>query len=192
MLVVQLRGKLLDQFTKTFVKIKGQRCANTLPTVTSLIGHMSILETKTCRTCKQEKLLKNFYIRDNGKRRNDCVDCLAKRNKKYYSSNKEQIAKTSKEWAQKNKDKIRNANLQKKFGISLEEKNQLFNTQKKCCAICKAVKNNKNRDWDVDHCHETGVVRGILCSNCNRALGLFQDNPEILLNAYSYLNKWKH
>ena len=97
----------------------------------------------------------------------------------------------NKEWAKNNKQRIRDTKLKVKFGITLKEKEQLFEDQGKCCAICKATQNNKNRDWDVDHCHDTGAVRGVLCSNCNRGLGLFQDSPEYLLNAHTYLNKWK-
>jgi hypothetical protein len=150
---------------------------------------MSILKAKTCTKCKQEKTLENFYTRSSGALRKDCISCCSKRNKEYYLSNKKQVTETNKKWAQKNKDKIRDTKLKSKFGITLEKKNQLFNSQGKCCAICRATRNNKDRDWDVDHCHKTGVVRGILCSNCNRALGLFQDDPIVLLNAHQYLNQ---
>jgi hypothetical protein len=43
----------------------------------------------------------------------------------------------------------------------------------------------------VDHCHSTGKVRKLLCHNCNRALGLFQDNPEVLRKAANYLEDFK-
>jgi hypothetical protein len=175
------------------LKYKGSGGKNSLPTATTTTGHMSILKAKTCTKCTQEKTLENFYTRSSGVLRNDCIDCILKRNKEYYLNNKNQITETNKRWTQKNKNKIRDTKLRNKFGITLEEKNQLFDAQGKCCAICKATKNNKKRDWDVDHCHKTGVVRGLLCSNCNRALGLFQDDPMVLWNAHQYLNqknKW--
>jgi len=52
------------------------------------------------------------------------------------------------------------------------------------CAICY-----KTTDLCVDHCHETDVIRGILCGNCNRGLGLFFDNPTKLASAIKYLQK---
>lgn len=42
--------------------------------------------------------------------------------------------------------------------------------------------------WPVDHCHETGQVRGLLCNLCNQALGLFKDSPELLARATAYLH----
>jgi hypothetical protein len=61
--------------------------------------------------------------------------------------------------------------------------------QNNVCAICKTDK------WDrpspsIDHCHKTGTVRGLLCNNCNRALGMFKDDLEILKNAVKYIERF--
>ncbi len=54
------------------------------------------------------------------------------------------------------------------------------------CAICRIV---PSRTMAVDHCHDTGAIRGLLCSNCNTGIGLLRDNPEILARAIIYLAK---
>lgn len=59
------------------------------------------------------------------------------------------------------------------------------------CAICQSFGFKMREDHvsglNLDHCHSTGKVRGLLCHNCNRALGLFQDNPEVVRRAADYL-----
>lgn len=85
--------------------------------------------------------------------------------------------------------------FKKKYGISIKEYNEILKTQDDKCAICNRsqIDNNihnltrKPTFLPVDHCHKTGKIRGLLCGNCNVALGLFQDNPEILLKAITYL-----
>ena len=74
----------------------------------------------------------------------------------------------------------------KRYGISGEEWESLFESQGRKCAICRAPNSGK-RDWDTDHDHKTGKVRGILCSPCNTALGLFKDETGILQQAIQYL-----
>lgn len=59
----------------------------------------------------------------------------------------------------------------------------------KACAICNAAKPGGNKGWHVDHCHTTGVVRGILCQRCNLMLGIAKDRPEVLLEAASYIQR---
>lgn len=87
----------------------------------------------------------------------------------------------------------RNASLKKLYGITLEEAEEILASQYGVCAICKgnvvwsSKSENKNQSACVDHCHETGVVRGILCNSCNRGLGFFKDDAEALEIAAGYL-----
>jgi len=83
-----------------------------------------------------------------------------------------------------------------KYGITPEQYADLFDSQGRCCAICKAdepggkYRKSQNRsdwNWAVDHDHVTGQVRGLLCERCNRALGLFGDDIQILASAARYL-----
>lgn len=72
----------------------------------------------------------------------------------------------------------------RKYNISAENYNKLLKSQNNRCKICgSSLKKNIN----IDHDHKTGEIRGILCNNCNRALGYFKDNPMILYNAIKYL-----
>ena len=80
-----------------------------------------------------------------------------------------------------------NWSLQKKFGISLKERNALLRQQGSKCAGCNSRKPNWKGDWHVDHCHITKKIRGILCHNCNTALGRVKDSPEVLRNLVRYL-----
>jgi len=83
------------------------------------------------------------------------------------------------------------AYLKRKYGITLEEWCAMFDKQNSLCAICNQVgfkldPASKNL-LVVDHCHATGKVRGLLCHNCNRALGLLKDNKANLVRALDYL-----
>lgn len=73
-----------------------------------------------------------------------------------------------------------------KFGISPEEFLKLSKEQNNCCYICNSP-NQNHYHLAVDHCHNTGKVRGLLCNNCNSALGFMQDSPDLLLKAAEYL-----
>lgn len=133
--------------------------------------------------------LRTFINIARKKLRSECKSCSKTKNKKYFENNKQTLNQKQKEWNSSNKQKVRNSKLKRKFGINLEEKEKLFSLQNHQCAICKTKENIRDRDWDVDHCHITGKVRGILCSNCNRGLGLFKDDPSTLLSAFAYLKK---
>jgi hypothetical protein len=80
--------------------------------------------------------------------------------------------------------------LKRKFGISEDAWNKRFRDQERKCAICKTSDFGK-KGPQTDHCHSTGKVRGILCAPCNRALGVFKDNIELLQTAIKYLAEAK-
>lgn len=80
----------------------------------------------------------------------------------------------------------------KKYGISIEDYDRMSDEQNHVCAICGQPQNRANTSrLSVDHNHETGSVRGLLCHLCNSGLGAFQDDPQILTSAIEYLNKHK-
>jgi len=73
------------------------------------------------------------------------------------------------------------------YGISVEEYDQMLEDQGGTCYICGEPP--QGRALDIDHCHKSGKVRGLLCSNHNRALGLLGDDPALLLKSIEYLVK---
>lgn len=101
-----------------------------------------------------------------------------------------------KKWIEENPERYevirKRAKLKWHYGITLEEFNQLLEKQGGRCAICGTDKpSGRHNSFHVDHCHGTNKVRGLLCSNCNQALGLFNDNIDALRNAAKYLRRFK-
>ena len=105
-------------------------------------------------------------------------DKLAEKRKAIYEANKPA------ELLQRRHAKIR------KYGITPDEFNEMLNAQGRVCAICGTdTPSKKCSTFRIDHCHQTGKVRGLLCMNCNSALGMFRDNIQSLQNAIAYLTK---
>jgi 5-methylcytosine-specific restriction endonuclease McrA len=75
--------------------------------------------------------------------------------------------------------------LKRNYGITLDTYNQMLDAQGGRCAICGNTKDSRN--LAVDHNHDTGKVRKLLCQACNKGLGHFGDSPEILREAVAYL-----
>lgn len=100
--------------------------------------------------------------------------------RKYYRDN-------AKQWQSDNPDK-RKAQRIKKYNITFDEFNALLDAQNGGCAICRYSDRSDPKFFPVvDHCHATGIVRGLLCANCNHAIGKFKDNPALLRDAAQYL-----
>lgn len=78
-------------------------------------------------------------------------------------------------------------NLLRQYGISERQYKLLMTEQDGLCAICSMPFEEVKPG--VDHNHETGEVRGLLCSNCNTGIGMFKDDPYILNEAANYLRK---
>jgi hypothetical protein len=83
----------------------------------------------------------------------------------------------------------RKHHLKSRYGLTQEKFEELFKRQNNRCAIC-FTDTPDSKGFVVDHCHNTGALRSILCNQCNTGLGLFKDNKLILNNALNYLEKW--
>ena len=87
----------------------------------------------------------------------------------------------------------RNENYKRRYGITLEEYSKMHISQKGLCAICENPETTIDKrsgaikNLSVDHCHDTGKVRGLLCNNCNRGIGLLKDSSIIIYKAAKYV-----
>lgn len=114
-------------------------------------------------------------------------------NKLYYLKNKDKLLKNGRDKYKADPSKARDKHLKYTYDITLEEYNQLFIQQNGCCAICNRHQTEFKHTLDTDHNHVTGIVRGLLCKTCNKALGLLKadDSSELLEKALSYINAKK-
>lgn len=125
------------------------------------------------------------------------------RSRAWYRANRERQKVYNKAYREKNLDEIRKKDRERyitqprkrkshqlmyEYGITLAEHDALFALQNNVCAICKSETSGSKHSFHVDHCHDSGVVRGILCHGCNIMLGAARDNPEILKAAVTYLS----
>lgn len=87
----------------------------------------------------------------------------------------------------KNRDKIRRQNRLARYGLTVKQFKRIYESQEGACAICGIP--FIEDEYRIDHNHETGEVRGLLCVACNSALGMFQDSPDVLRKAAEYLER---
>lgn len=127
-----------------------------------------------------------------------CVNCnLFKFEEEFYRSSEATNGKASwckdctkecgKKWNKENKKRKYFTEVKRRYGLSQEEYNNLYNFQRGCCQICKKHQQDLKRTLHIDHNHRTGKVRGLLCEDCNIAIGLFEDNCFNIISAIDYL-----
>lgn len=108
---------------------------------------------------------------------------------KHYYKNLEESRKKSRDWARENPrpEKKRRVMLKAKYNMTPEDWQVMFESQGCKCAICESTTAGSKNGWNTDHCHKSGRVRFILCAHCNRGLGAFNDNPDVMRKAAKML-----
>lgn len=161
-------------------------------------------DTRTCSRCKETKSLSEFGRGSHGKDglKYWCKKCTIEYNQAYRTANREKVRAADRARYAANSEKLIarqlayyranrvqtvSRNLQRNYGISLADYDEMLEAQDGGCAICGKSPEANGRRLGVDHNHATGEVRGLLCSACNTGLGLFQDSPACLRRAISYL-----
>ena len=170
--------------------------------------------SKVCSCCGKELPIESFYIRkytDKNGVQHEYYDSKCKKCKNLYSrnynrANKDKLDTMHKQWRDQNKDKIssyrrnwrgNNPEYNKTWSQNNKESVKLFQVKynynltkeeyealPKSCEVCGSTDN-----LCIDHNHETGLVRGVLCSRCNSALGLLRENSSIILRLASYITE---
>ncbi len=143
---------------------------------------------KFCKKCERNLPLESFGKRTaspDGKMY-ECKECVVKKSVKWAKENPERFKKNQAKFYAKETTKRyrKDWRLKKEFGISLDDYDKMCESIYHKCEIC-----GDQSSLDVDHCHTNGNVRGLLCGNCNRGIGLLKDNIDILQNAINYLKR---
>ena len=135
---------------------------------------------KECKECGVEKSLEEFNKKKTSKDGKNyiCKICEAIKSKEYRDNPDNRLTE-------------RDRDLKKKYGITLYTYTTMLESQGGVCDICGKSVIENGKALAVDHNHNTGAVRGLLCNTCNSGIGLLQDNTEILQLAINYLNKHK-
>lgn len=110
---------------------------------------------------------------------------LRQNRRAHYRKDPSKAVRYSVEWKRANPEKVRDYHLKAKYGIPYGTFDRLMQEQDGRCAICRR---EPDRTLHVDHDHETGAVRGLLCDTCNRGIGYFHEDPERLRAAASYVD----
>lgn len=157
-----------------------------------------------CNTCLVVKPLEDFY-KASGMRhghRGDCKTAILRRRSDATKRIRRSIARV-KEWRERNRERLdayraeyrrrperkramRDLYYRQTFGITADDVDALLAAQRGACAICGGAPSRAD-GWHVDHDHGAGRIRGVLCSRCNHAIGLFREDPTRLRRAADYL-----
>lgn len=155
--------------------------------------------TKICPACKIEKPLAEFsrQVGYRGGFRHQCKACRSAYQRAYNKTDRAKVlVKVRGPQAQKRRSQKRRAHggreldLKSKYGMTQVQFEAVLTEQGGCCAICRTSnpRGRYNR-FHVDHCHETGGIRGLLCHKCNMALGIFGDTLQGVMRVVAYLER---
>ena len=146
---------------------------------------------KTCRRCGKIKPLSKFH---KDKNRSDghyayCKACVAEVQRARYERDHDAIRAYHNDYRAEHRDEFTDSALRRLYDLSLEDYDLMLEAQSNGCAICGKSPEENGKRLFVDHNHDTGDVRGLLCSTCNSGIGMLQDSSELCRRAMLYLKE---
>jgi hypothetical protein len=133
-----------------------------------------------CSGCQEFKEYSDFYRSKDKKtaRKSACKQCQRERMNAYYKTPHGRKMKQEKSWLENGL-----------IGMTVERYEAMLVKQDGGCSICKKTVNKNGTRLCVDHDHETGLIRGLLCHDCNTSLGKLDDSLDLLYKAVEYLEE---
>jgi hypothetical protein len=164
---------------------------------------------RTCRKCGETKPINDFAKGDGGHLRRDCKDCKAEQHRQWRARNPEHVREWHRKYGETPERKAAHRDRQRHYyyndpqsqraknmrrrgyRIGPDEYDAMLAQQNGVCAIC-GDRCKSGRALAVDHDHVTGEVRGLLCMNCNRAIGWLNDDPDLIMRAAEYVLSYRN
>lgn len=149
---------------------------------------------KWCPRCRQSKALDQFGVRPSGALKGYCTPCMKSYDDDYIATEHGKSRRRAAATTYSKGSGRFDLDLRKRYGIGEDDYYRMLDEQDGRCAICgtdQPSRSQEGRRWNVDHDHETGAVRGLLCGRCNLGIGKFDDDIEHLIAAILYLERWR-
>lgn len=155
--------------------------------------YLNPVQVKLCLRCREEKTL-NLFPKNRRTKHGVgtyCLVCAADivRRRRATPEGQQTHRDSSNRWREANKERHADNNARRNYGVEHGTYDQMLTAQEGKCAICRTNEPGTGIGrFAIDHCHTSGKVRGLLCSNCNRGLGYFKDDPARIRRAIDYVN----
>lgn len=152
-------------------------------------------QRKYCPGCQKTKNVRNFHKHKN---KPDglaswCKECANGNSRRWAKSNKERRARVGQTYYEQNKDKVKAKRIEREYGLSPDEHKRMKKEQNNLCKLCGKPETGINgtsgevQELCVDHCHETGKVRGLLCRRCNHLIACLGDTEQSIEKVLEYM-----
>lgn len=148
---------------------------------------------KWCPKCENEKHIEDFYKNKSFKdgHQSYCKECFKLYIKEPHRKIKENLGRMKSRRNPKRDEYLKRWQLNKKYGITPEELEGMKESQDYKCAICEKEDKDCHNGLHIDHNHSTNKIRGLLCRDCNVAIGFLNEDTKLLLKAIEYINSYK-
>jgi len=149
---------------------------------------------KICTKCKNTFPITPEYFYRNKSHKDGLSSRCKECGRQQRQQNREKLRRRQQRYVERNRKEVWDRHYQRKYGITYMRYQQMLKNQDGVCAVCGQPETAKGRGGKipplaVDHSHTANRVRGLLCGNCNRAIGIMKDNPGLLKLAAAYLEK---
>ena len=138
---------------------------------------------KSCTKCGQTKEDTEFYL-EKAKRKDGSIREFRRSHCRACETQRKRIADS------RTKEIRRQQNELRKYGLTPDVREAMLVAQGHACGICRTKKpGGRYNSWNIDHCHDTGVVRGLLCWDCNVGIGKLKDDAHLMRRAIQWLEQ---
>lgn len=152
--------------------------------------------TKICKKCDESKPIEEFHRAPQNKdgRSGSCKTCDNVLKRAWKTANRKRHNENGRRWRESDPERYREYKrrylLQSNYGITPKEYDEMLAAQDGVCACCRTSDPGGGRsNFCVDHCHETGRIRGVLCNTCNTAIGMLGDTVESIDRVAAYMHR---
>jgi Autographiviridae endonuclease VII len=146
------------------------------------------VEAAQCRDCGENRPEAHFWASELRLKRPRCIACSKKRQAEWRARNREKTRRKHKGWRDANPEKTLEYSMSR-YSITVEQYQDRLDEQNGLCACCGKPASTGPRRLLVDHDHNTGQIRGLLCRRCNTGIGMLGDDVEGVRRALSYLER---